>query len=163
MNIALIVIDMQEIYLKQVDVARVDSACEYINHVAAMLRSSNQLIVHVQDVDGKDETNQEQYATIPAIQMEPSDMVVTKLYSNSFWQTELEQLLRDHHVDFVVISGFAMEHCVLFTYNGASERGFTPALLQRGVLSEHEDSIAAAYRDRHVVSHPVIKLMLKSS
>ncbi|RJE90284.1 isochorismatase family protein [Paenibacillus sp. 1011MAR3C5] len=163
MNIALIIIDMQEIYLRQVDAARVESACEYINHVAAMVRSSNQLVVHVQDVDGMDETNQELYATVPGVRMESSDLVVTKLYSNSFWQTELEQLLRDHQIDFVVISGFAMEHCVLFTYNGAIERGFTPALLQRGVLSEHVDSIAAAYRDRHVVSHPAIKLMLKNS
>jgi len=163
MNIALIVIDMQEVHLKQADSSRIESACEYINHVAGMLRSSNQLVVHVQDVDGMDESNQHQYATISRIHMEPADRVVTKLHSNSFWQTELEQLLREHQIDFVVISGFAMEHCVLFTYNGALERGFTAALLQRGVLGEHADSITAAYRDRHVVSYPVIQLMLQSS
>lgn len=53
-----------------------------------------------------------------------------------------------------------MKNACTIYINGAIERGFATVLLQHGVLSEHVESIAAAYRDRHLISYPVIKLMV---
>ncbi|WP_325176576.1 cysteine hydrolase family protein [Paenibacillus alkalitolerans] len=84
---------------------------------------------------------------------------MTKEYSNAFWKTELDQILISHGVELVIISGFAAEHCVLFTYNGAKERGFEPILLQQGILSSNNDAIVSTYRERNMISYPAIKYL----
>ncbi|SET24816.1 Isochorismatase family protein [Paenibacillus sp. NFR01] len=124
--------------------------------MASVLRTHDQVVVHVSDIEGMDESNQKDYVTIPEIEVLPRDKQLSKEHSNAFWNTELEQLLREQGVELVILSGFAVEHCVTFTYNGASERGFKPVLLQNGIMSRHSDAVAAAYRDRNVISYPVV-------
>ncbi|MCM3038732.1 cysteine hydrolase [Paenibacillus motobuensis] len=87
-------------------------------------------------------------------------MILTKENTNAFWKTELEQLLRDQGIEFLIIAGNAAEHCVLFTYNGALERGFNTVILQNGILSTHNDVITSTYRDRNIISYPVINYLL---
>lgn len=160
MKIGFLVIDLQPVHLQGVDKQYIDRACEYINYVADTLRAKEHVVVHIQDIEGMDESNKEAFQTIPEIHIKDQDIIVTKEYSNSFWNTELEKVLKDRNVELLIISGFAAEHCVLFTYNGAAERGFRPVILQNGVLSTHQDVITAMYRDRNLISHPVIKYLI---
>ncbi|MNZ48369.1 N-carbamoylsarcosine amidase [compost metagenome] len=165
MRLGFLIIDMQKIYLHdQVEKKAIDQACEYINYVAESLRSNGHLIVHIQDIEGMEqqEADTDLYHFISEIQMDEGDVVIKKEYSNAFWKTDLEQLLRNHAVDLVIISGFAAEHCVLFTYNGAIERGFKPVILQKGILSTHFDAITSAYRDRNLISYPVIDSLVSN-
>lgn len=64
-------------------------------------------------------------------------------------------------IDLLILSGYAAEHCVLFTYNGALERGFKAVLLQNGILSSQSDVIPATYRDRSLISYPVIEALVQ--
>ncbi|MDQ6421759.1 isochorismatase family cysteine hydrolase [Paenibacillus sp. LHD-117] len=164
MKLAFLIIDMQTIYLKdQVEEKAIQRSCEYINHVAGVIRSHNHLVVHVQDVEGINDSNRESYRIIPEIDVQQDDLIVTKEYSNAFWKTELEQVLSANGIKLVILSGFAAEHCVLFTYNGAIERGFKPILLQHGILSTNHEAILAANRDRHLISYPVIEFLAMES
>ncbi|MFD0590955.1 cysteine hydrolase family protein [Paenibacillus sp. GCM10027627] len=158
MKIAFLIIDLQSVYVtNKVSQTEIDQACEVINYVSDLLRSKEHLVIHVQDVDGRDGTNREQYEFISEVNISGKDLTVEKVHSNAFWQTDLEQILRGEAVDLVVLSGFAAEHCVLFTYNGARERGFQTVILQRGVLAENADSLISMSRDRNLISYPVIK------
>ncbi|MFD2611484.1 cysteine hydrolase family protein [Paenibacillus gansuensis] len=158
-KIALLIVDMQKFFLQERPVA---SACEYINHVAQTLRSSGNLVVHIQDVEDAEAVGPELLEFIPEIQVEKDDLIVKKTFSNAFWKTELEQILLDREVGLVVVAGFDAGNCVLFTYNGAIERGFKPAMLHRGILSANEELIAITYRDRHVISYQTIDFMVQS-
>ncbi|MCM3628456.1 isochorismatase family protein [Paenibacillus glycanilyticus] len=160
MKIGFLIIDMQAVHLQDIDKKAIDRACEYINYVSDILRSKNQVIIHVQDVEGISELNKDSFTTIPEVQMKDTDLVVTKQFSNAFWQTELDQLLAEQGVELLIISGTAAEHCVLFTYNGAGERGFKPVILQNAVLSKHSDAITSLYRDRNLISHPAISYLM---
>lgn len=160
MKIGFLIIDMQTIHLQGVEKKIIDRACEYINHVADKLRSKDHVVVHVHDVEGMTESDQEIYYPIPEVQIEDIDLILTKESSNSFWNTELEQILSDQGVELLIVSGFAAEHCVLFTHNGALERGFTSVILQNGILSTNNDAITSTYRDRNLVSYPVIKYLI---
>lgn len=51
---------------------------------------------------------------------------------------------------------------MLFTYNGAVERGYSPVLLQNGLLSRHDDPIAAASLDRNLISHTAVERLTRS-
>ncbi|MDO3410525.1 isochorismatase family cysteine hydrolase [Saccharibacillus sp. CPCC 101409] len=160
-KIAFLIIDLQTVHLEGVPQPKIDGACEYINHAADLLRTGGHLIVHVQDIEGMEEGSRESYQTIPAVTMNPTDVIVTKETSNAFWNTALEQILNEQGIELVILGGFAAEHCVLFTYNGAIERGFKPVILQKGIISRHDDVITATYRDRNLISYPVVEWLTK--
>ncbi|MFM9278185.1 cysteine hydrolase family protein [Paenibacillus jiagnxiensis] len=158
MKIGFLIVDMQNIFLKnQLEVPNVQEACEYINYVADLLRTNHHLVVHIQDIEGSAETDPELLEVIPEITVDQKDIRITKEYSNAFWKTDLEQILVNNGISLVIIAGFAAEHCVLFTYNGAIERGFKSVILQNGILSTKPDVINQTYRDRNMISYPVIE------
>ncbi|HET7628004.1 MAG TPA: isochorismatase family protein [Bacillales bacterium] len=161
MKLAFLVIDMQAVHFEgRVSKQTIEEACEYINYVADLVRSNGHLVIHVKDIEGMDESNKDSFEVIPQIVRETEDLWVTKQFSNAFWQTDLEQILKAHGVEFVILAGFAAEQCVLFTYNGASERGFTPVMLQGGIVSANPDVIASTYKHRNLISHPVVKCIV---
>ncbi|BCG59456.1 cysteine hydrolase family protein [Paenibacillus sp. URB8-2] len=160
MKIGLLIIDMQAIHLEDLEKKIIDRACEYINYVSDLLRSNDHVVIHVQDIEGLKESNRDLYNSVPEIQIKDKDLILTKENSNAFWKTELEQILLNQSVEFIIISGFAAEHCVLFTYNGAIERGFKPVILQNGILSNKSDVITSTYRDRNLISYPVIEYLI---
>ncbi|EPY09309.1 isochorismatase hydrolase [Paenibacillus alvei TS-15] len=146
--------------MQDVEERVVNRACEYINYVAGMIRSHDHVVIHIQDIEGITEANSEVYRTIPEIDIQDQDIILTKENSNAFWDTELEQILKNHEIEFIVLAGYAAEHCVLFTYNGARERGFNAVILQNGIVSRHQDVITSTYRDRDIISYPVIQYMI---
>lgn len=159
MNVAFLIIDMQKIYLK--DISGIPNACEHINYISSLLREKNHLVIHIKDIEGITEDTKGDYEIIPEIEQHQSDHTFTKIHSNAFWNTGLEELLKEKIIDLVILSGFAAENCVLFTYNGAKERGFNSVLAQNGILSSHDDVIQQSYRDRHLISYPVIECLPK--
>ncbi|MBP3962773.1 cysteine hydrolase family protein [Paenibacillus lignilyticus] len=161
MKIGFLIIDMQTVHLEGLDKPMIERASEYINYVSDSLRSNNHTVIHVHDIEGISESNREAFNSVPEIQVQDTDIIVSKESSNAFWQTELEQVLHKHEVELVILAGYAAEQCVLFTYNGASERGFKPVLLQNGILSKHADIITSTYRDRNLISYPVVNYLLK--
>lgn len=163
MKIGFLIIDMQKINIQsRIEKKLLDEACEYINYVSNSLRSKGHLVMHIQDIEGMQESNREMYDIVPEIHIEDTDMKLTKEYSNAFWKTDLEQILLNQNVELLIISGLEAEHCVLFTFNGARERGFKPVILQKGILSTHSDAITSTYRDRSLISYPVIDYLIKN-
>jgi nicotinamidase-related amidase len=162
MKIALLIIDMQKIFLddkkNKIDVPK---ACEHINYAADLLRSKGHCIVIVQDMERAEEVDSGMLDIIPEIKIESSDIRLSKIASNSFWDTDLEKILREQEIEMVIVSGYTAENCVLFTYNGAIERGFKTVILQDGILSSYEDAIVSTYRDRNLISYPVIEVLTK--
>jgi nicotinamidase-related amidase len=162
-KIGLLIVDMQQTFINEgFDKQQVGEACAYINHVSGLMRASEQTVIHIQDMEGAGEdADPEARAIIPQVNIGPDDIRVEKEHSNAFWKTDLEQILRGQGVGFVVVCGLAAEHCITFTFNGAVERGFQAAILQKGILSMKPDAISAIYRDRHIVSYPAIDFMTK--
>lgn len=164
MKIALLIIDMQHLFVKDAPVyPNLSRACQHINYAARLLRDSGHLVVHVQDMQEAPEVAPEKIGIIVEISRADGDRYIEKMWSNAFWNTELEQLLAEQSVGLVIVSGFAAEHCITFTYNGARERGFKTAVLQNGILGEQPDSASIVSRDRNVVSYPVIEYLAQLS
>jgi nicotinamidase-related amidase len=160
MNPALLIIDLQKAFIKDyVSQQKVDNVCEHINYVADLFRKNNHLVVHIKDMESIDEFSSEELDFIYEVKREPTELVLEKDYSNAFWKTGLESILKENNIDLVICCGFAAENCVLFTHNGAIERGFKSVILQNGILSRNEDMITATYRDRNLISYPVIESM----
>lgn len=162
MKIALLIIDLQHQHVRDVPTSKIDRICEHINYVSGLLRAAGHPVIHIRDIEGMTEETREHYEGIEQVVVDPGDLIVTKEYSNAFWQTNLEEVLAQQGVKPLILAGYAAEHCVLFTYNGAVERGFSPVLLQNGFTSRHEDTVVAASRDRNLISYPVVEWMTRA-
>jgi len=163
MNPALLIIDLQEGHIpgprKR---GEVEEVCQYINYVSNLFRDAGKPIVVIQDIEVEGGIDSEDFAVIPEIELTGGELILHKEWSNAFWKTNLEEVLRQEGVDFVIVCGFAAEHCVTFTYNGAKERGFGAAYLQNGLLGEHPNAVQAITEVRPLISYPVIASILKS-
>jgi len=160
-KVALLIVDMQK-NCKEDTTCKVsfENAVEYINEISQFFREKKQPVIIIQDVEaGGPET--EGFKCVEELIVSDNDFSVHKTYSNSFWETELDTILKSEEVDCVVISGFAVEHCVLFTYNGARERGYTTFLLQNGVAGFEEEEIKRIQLLRSVINYGALEYFMK--
>ena len=161
-NVAMLIIDMQNGFLREIkDQAAVGDCSEVINYVAKMVREANQPVVFIKDVEEADQLDEHELDFISEIPREEQDIVVEKTHSNGFWKTDLEAKLRELGVEFLILAGQAVEHCVLFTYNGARERGFRPVMLQGGVLSADPENVRNAIANRNFISWVAVQELLR--
>ncbi|WP_432664377.1 isochorismatase family protein [Wukongibacter baidiensis] len=162
MSIALLIIDMQKAF-KNVEKCResIDDALEYINETSNIFRNAGKPVIIIQDEEVSEGPGSDDYDLMEDLIVEDSDYRISKFYSNAFWKTDLEKILRDLDVEFVVISGFAAEHCVLFTYNGALERGIGASLLQHGIAGFDKNQIKETQNLRAVISIEAIDYLLR--
>ncbi len=155
---ALLIIDMQNALLEELpDPSAVDDGIAVINFAAGLMREAGMPVIHVRDVSEAEFRTAEELEFAPGLERLPSEPVIEKQLPNAFWDTELDDRLRELGVEFVVLAGQSVDHCVLFTYNGARERGFVPVLLQDGVVGDHLESVRHALRLRNFISWPAIR------
>ena len=162
-KVALLIIDMQKNCKENTPCkASFENAVEYINEISEYFRERNHPVVIIQDAEaGGEET--EGFKCVEELIVSENDFFVHKIYSNAFWKTELDTLLKNEGVDCIIVSGFAVEHCVLFTYNGAIERGYNTFLLQNGVAGFDDDEIKRIQSLRSVISYEALEYFLKET
>ena len=160
-KVALLVIDMQKNCKEATSCKEsFEKAVEYINEISQYFRKNKYPVVIIQDVEaGGPETVG--FKCVEELVVSGNDFFVHKTYSNAFWKTELDTILKTEGVDCIVISGFAVEHCVLFTYNGAIERGYNTFLLQNGVAGFDDEEIKRIQLLRAVINYEAIEYFLK--
>ena len=159
MNIALLIIDVQKAFLNDRKGSKsYRDTLMYINATASLFRKTNQSVFIIRDLSEGDD---ESYQTVEELKRGSQDIDLIKKYNNSFWKTDLEEKLKERNIDFVVISGTAAEHCVLATYNGAIERGFSSAILQNGVFADFLEGQIDLYNNRELISYGVLSYILK--
>lgn len=136
MNLALLVVDVQADFYNSSNVNETFStSLEYINYSIDIFRKNKLPVCFIQDEEAGEGPGSPGFELTTALDTMEKDIYVAKYYSNSFWKTNLEKILKELKVDFVLVCGFAAEACVNYTYNGALERGFQAAILQNGIAS----------------------------
>ncbi|MGA5066312.1 isochorismatase family protein [Streptomyces exfoliatus] len=133
---ALIMIDFQNTY--RTGVMRLDGAEKAVAAGARLLaaaRAAGAPVVHVVN-DGGEGTPYDIRAEIGAISPEVApvegEKVVVKQFPDAFHATDLADVLKDlglGHGGDLVIAGFMTHMCVLFTAQGAFNRGYRPTVV----------------------------------
>ncbi|MCB2290489.1 cysteine hydrolase [Clostridium sp. CS001] len=160
-KVALLIIDMQKDCKEATSCkASFENSVEYINEISEYFRTKKHPVIIIQDLEsGGPDT--EGFKCVEELIVSDNDFFVHKTYNNAFWETELDSILKNQGVDCVIVSGFAVEYCVLFTYNGAIERGYNTFLLQNGVCGFDDDEIKRIQLLRSVVSYKALEYFLK--
>jgi len=161
MSIALLVIDVQKKYVSQPAFKETFAmAKEYINYVSDLFRKAQQPVIHILHVEPEENIESDDFQVSEEIVQKDGDIYLHKHYGNGFWKTDLQKILEDHGIEFVVCSGLAAAYCVLATYNGALERGFGAAMLQSGLVGNSWDEVRTVQRERAVISYNSVKYIL---
>lgn len=142
MKPALMIIDMQKAYYGGPTVAQMDDAAAYINATIPVFREKGLPIVWVYNEDEEDGAvpSAEPYEFIDALQPQEGDIKINKTYGNSFNKTNADEVLKEHGVDTIVMTGFCAEYCVLSTYRGAKDLDYFPILLKNGIASVSKEN-----------------------
>lgn len=161
MRIAFLIIDVQKAYVEhRKNQDSYEVALWYINATAELFRKYKAPVYVIRHLEGVDGPN---YQCVDELKTSKEDVEITKTHSNSFYETTLEQQLKDQGIDTVVISGNALEHCVVATYFGGTERGFKVLFLQRGIIALHDKNLEQLYFERPLISYTAIDCIFNNT
>lgn len=162
MKVAFLIIDMQKGCREFCRCKReFDDAVEYINEAARIFREKGLPVVRVLDVEVGEGPSSKEFEFVDSITTNENDIIIHKEYNNAFFKTELNNKLQELGVEFVVLSGFAAEYCVLFSYNGAKEMGYGVSLLQNGIAGVEYEEVKKMQIIRPVVSIDALEYFIK--
>jgi nicotinamidase-related amidase len=137
MKPALLILDPQNDFFASdnPNLSEFQATVPIINAAVALFRTQNWPIVFIQHTSKNKAAGTYAWAIYADIYCSPEDTRLSKAYANAFWKTKLDFILKSARVDFVVVTGFLAEHCVLSTFRGARERGYRGAILQGATAS----------------------------
>lgn len=162
MKAAFLIIDMQKGCREFCKCQReFDEAVDYINEAAKLFRENGLPVVKILDIEVGKGPGSKEFEFVDSITTDDDDIIIYKEYNNAFFKTELSDKLHELGVEFVVISGFAAEYCVLFSYNGAKEMGYGVSLLQNGIAGVEYEEVKKMQLLRPVVSIDALEYFLK--
>ncbi|HXK36273.1 MAG TPA: isochorismatase family cysteine hydrolase [Candidatus Paceibacterota bacterium] len=148
MKPALIVLDIQNIWLDDnADLKKsVEKRLDAINGAIGWFRRNKHpiVVVYHEDKEMGLLPGIKPFEFPPEVEVEETDLKVSKHYPSAFGKTELGAILRKKGCDTVLIAGLSASGCVLATYFGAMDYDLKPYLVQNGVASHSEDHVRYA-------------------
>lgn len=163
MSIALLIIDVQRQYVEMPEFKEsFVEAKEYINEVSKYFRNAALPVIHIQHISKTEDPKKDELQVSDEIVQDKTDSYVIKSYSSAFWRTNLEELLREKDVDFVICCGLAATQCVHSTYMGAIERDFNVVMLQNGLIDRTKELETWTYNSHNVISYNSIRYFLNN-
>lgn len=159
MKCALLIIDVQKAFIgHQQGTLFYENVIAHINATSLLFRQSDLPVFVIRDLE---EGDGDEYQNVTELDVHNTDITINKYFNNSFWQTTLEQDLKDKGIDTVILCGNALEFCVTATYFGALERGFKAMLLQQGLFAVEPKSLDQLYTTRPLLSYTALQAFVK--
>ncbi|MBD1230994.1 cysteine hydrolase [Acinetobacter seifertii] len=118
MKQALLVIDVQNDYFKngKMELVGPDQALDKIKQLEQYFNEKNLPIIYVQHINPPQasffQENTDGVLLHPELSAGSDSLIVTKHYPNSFLATNLEELLKAHQIEQLVITGMMTHMCI---------------------------------------------------
>ncbi|MBR5401798.1 MAG: cysteine hydrolase [Treponema sp.] len=155
MRPALIIIDLQE-YFQKLDPPKFENKINpNIKALLQFARDSQIKIIHVITIYKKDKSNwpeaykgrdtiwcienTEDSKIVPAALPEENETVIVKKRFSSFYETELDDVLKQNEIDTLFIAGYSGDVCVRMTTMDAFNRGYNLYWISDCIESLFED------------------------
>ena len=148
---ALLIVDMQ-VGLFEGDSPRYDAdgVIQRINEIARVVRATGGIVIFVQHEDSgglKPET--EGWEILPALGRMDSDLLLRKQACDSFYETNLPDLLEQYHVQEIIITGCATDFCVDTTIRAAASRNYEVVVVEDAHTTKDRPHLDAKSIIRH--------------
>ena len=136
---ALVVIDIQNIYLSMMDEMGKDIALWMINENMKEFRQKGFPVILVYHTDLKygPKPGSEEFKYPSSIEINEKDLKIIKNYPNAFKKTDLEKVLREKGCNTLFLCGLSAVGCVLATYFGADNLDFNVFMIKNALISHN--------------------------
>lgn len=132
MKSAVLIIDVQSILFDpEARPFEADAVIERINRVTSWARSNDVVVIYVQHekVDSTIEFGSDGWQLQAGLKVEEGDQFVRKTTPDSFLNTNLEALLKQHQIEHLIVCGYASEFCVDTTVRRGAALGYSMSLV----------------------------------
>lgn len=138
---ALLVIDVQNVYLPMMDQDAIDRPIEMINASVWVFNEFKLPIIYVyhQDIEGGPPADSKEFEFTDRIPVPEDATKVIKHYGNAFNNTELDQVLKDLGCNTLFLCGLSATGCVMHTYVGANDLDYHTFIIKDAVMSDDQE------------------------
>jgi len=123
---ALIIVDMQKVAFT-VPRYNAENVIQRIAALAEKFRRHNKKVIFIQHngvVDNYCFPNTKEWEIVDELPVHPEDIVVEKLANDSFYKTNLQELLTKHGIEKLYFTGCASDYCVDTTIKSALSKDY---------------------------------------
>jgi nicotinamidase-related amidase len=145
MTIALLVIDMH-VGLFEGDPPRhdADGVVRRVNEIAKVVRTSGGIVIFIQhEDDGSLTPGSEGWEILPSLERMDTDLLLRKQACDSFYETELPDVLEQHEAHEIIITGCATDFCVDTTIRAAASRNYEVVVVKDGHTTKDRSHLDA--------------------
>ena len=165
MRPALLVIDIQNEYLKWTSAEDREMAMAMINYAIGLFRENGFPVIRVYNTDPQygPKPGTDAFEFPSTVSVKPDDPMAVKNFANGFKKTDLEKILRAKGCNTVFLCGLSAVGCVLATYQGASDLDFNAFLIKDALMSHNADYTNAVEDMFDAVGYNAMKVMLENA
>ena len=162
---ALLVIDIQNAYLKGMAQREKEVAMLNINYYIQFFRSHGFPIIRIYHYSKQfgPEQGTDQFEFPSSVLINPDDPKVIKTYPDGFNKTDLDKVLKEKGVNTLFLCGLSSVGCVLATWIGAQNNDYKAFLIKDAIMSHNEDYTNNIEAIFDAVGPDVISLILENS
>ena len=162
---ALLIIDIQNVYLSMVPEREKEVAMTYINGLIELFRSNGYPIIRIYHLDKesgpKPDTEQFEFPT--SVLIKDEDAKVIKTYGDGFNKTDLDKIIKEKGSNTLFLCGLSAVGCVLATWIGAQDHDYKAFMVKNAIMS-HDSGYTKNVEDMFdAVGYEIVQLILENS
>ena len=134
-NSALLIIDVQVglFSIENFPIYEEESLVHNILNLINKARNANVKIIFIQHNDPKGkllETGTKNWEIHPKLKPQEEDLIIQKNHSDSFFETNLDEELKNHDISHLIITGLMTPMCIDTTVRSAVSHGYEVTLIR---------------------------------
>ena len=162
---ALLIIDIQNVYLSMIPEREKEVAMTYINGLIELFRSNGYPIIRIYSLDKESgpKPGSEQFEYPTSVLIKDEDAKVIKTYGDGFNKTDLDKIIKEKGSNTLFLCGLSAVGCVLATWIGAQDHDYKAFIVKDAIMSHNSDYTNNVEDMFDAVSYDVVKLILENS
>lgn len=162
---ALLVIDIQNVYLQYIPDENKEAAMVRINYYIELFRKYGCPIINIYHYSEErgPEQGSEEFEFPDSVLIKPGDPKVIKTYPDAFNKTDLDKVIREKGCNTLFLCGLSAVGCVLASWLGAFNHDYKAFLIKDAIMSHNKDYTTNVEVMFEAVGHDVIQLILDNS
>jgi nicotinamidase-related amidase len=162
---ALLIIDIQNVYLNMVPEREKEVALYYINGLIELFRSNGYPVIRIYHLDKESgpKPDSEQFQFPNSVVIKDEDAKVIKTYGNGFNKTDLDKIIREKGSNTLFLCGLSAVGCVLATWIGAQDHDYKAFMVKDAIMSHNSDYTNHVEDMFDAVGYDMVQLILENS
>jgi nicotinamidase-related amidase len=162
---ALLVIDIQNTYLKHIPDKDKEAALNKINSYIQIFRDYGYPIIRIYHYSKEHGPQQESkdFEYPDSVLIKPDDSKIIKTYPDGFNKTDLDKVIKEKGCNTLFLCGLSAVGCVLATWIGAFNYDYKAFLIKGAIMSHNKDYTNNIEVMFDAVGYDVIQLILDNA